>query len=90
MLRDVLGIGTLGELREAMAQELGDGGSAALDRRVRYWTQGLVIGSRLYLSWVMSHYRPPKDVLRHRSARMETPGAHPIYAWRRLRTVDGL
>ncbi|MBP6876375.1 MAG: transposase [Candidatus Eisenbacteria bacterium] len=93
MLQESLGISSWTDLREAMDHALGAGASsvsAAAGRRVRYWTQGLVIGSRLYLSWVMSHYRSAPAVRRHRSSRMDLSGASAIYAWRRLRSVEGI
>lgn len=91
MARDVLGIATQVDLREAMARVLGEGSSGAPDRtprRVRYWTQGLVIGSRLYLVWVMSRYRSSQALHRHRSGRMAIPSTSALYVWRRLRAAQ--
>ncbi|MBP7275706.1 MAG: hypothetical protein KBA51_05845 [Kiritimatiellae bacterium] len=92
MLRETMGIGELGDLREAMGRALDgeDGVSSAADRRVRYWTQGLVIGSRLYLNWVMSRYRSTQAIVGHRAARLEGQRGQKIYAWRRLRMASGV
>ena len=92
MMHMAMGIGSLRELYEAMGHALradSPGGPGGVGGRVRYWTQGLVIGSRLYLAWVMRHYRPTQAVDHHRPGRMELCGASAIYAWRRLRAVDG-
>ncbi|MDZ4198122.1 MAG: hypothetical protein U1E27_02435 [Kiritimatiellia bacterium] len=89
MLQEALGIHDLAELREAMQQALPVGpqpeasAAEALDRRVRYWTQGLVIGSKLFLISVMRRYRSQQAVERHRSARIEATGGA-LFAWRRL------
>ena len=71
-----------------------------LDRRVRYWTDGLVIGSRLFMRNVMSDVLPAAAVIRHRPgppavtaaaaigkqdlAACPAPGFE-LRAWRRLR-----
>ncbi|MDZ4197890.1 MAG: transposase [Kiritimatiellia bacterium] len=93
MLQEALGIRDLVELREAMEQALPVGpqpeASARdmLDRRVGYWTQGMVIGSKLFLVSVMRRYRSFQAVERHRAARMASAGGA-LYAWRRLGPVS--
>lgn len=90
MLSATLGISSLKELYEAMDHALSGEpscGPATVERRVRYWTQGLVIGSRLYLSWVMSHYRSAQSIQRHRSRCMNLSDASVIYVWRNLRSA---
>jgi len=98
MLRDCFGLKGFSEVRHAMAEALaGKAGHEpegvdmvlTVQRRVRHWTQGLVIGSKLYVHDVMSRYRPPEIVERHRSARLNDPGGTAFYVWRRLR-VDAV
>lgn len=70
-----------------------------LDRRVRYWTDGLVIGSTLFMRNVMRGFLPAESVARHRpgpaTGHARGTGTHApvshalraseIRAWRRLR-----
>ena len=97
MLRNSLGLTNLSQIREAMEKVLaGKAGSEApesgvaisVQRHVRYWTQGLVIGSRLFVAGVMSRYNTKEAIARHRSARLEYPGGLRLYAWRRPRLAD--
>jgi REP element-mobilizing transposase RayT len=92
VLRGMFGLESLMEIRERMDMALAakadqkvetTGFSLTVQRRVRHWTNGLVIGSQLYLREVMSRHRREEDVLRHRPARAQDDAT--LYAWRRLR-----
>ena len=94
MLGDLFGLNTLLQIRDAMENALsGKPGSARPDtsmathvqRRVRYWTQGLVIGSRLFVPAVMRRYKPAHIVSRHRSTRWDCADGCHLYSWRRPR-----
>lgn len=55
-------------------------------RRVRFWRDGVVIGSELFVREVMSRVRSREEVRRHRLARSRPmPSVNPLHAWRRLR-----
>ncbi|MCP5488513.1 MAG: hypothetical protein H7A43_07670 [Verrucomicrobia bacterium] len=54
-------------------------------RRVRHWTDGLVIGSRIFLSEVMASYKPTATLARHRIARANETADGDLCAWRRVR-----
>lgn len=57
--------------------------------RVRYWTDGLVIGTALFVREIMSHVRPHAAVERHRLAvARDNLDATPICSWRRLRVLQ--
>jgi putative transposase len=58
-------------------------------RCVRYWADGLVIGSALFVRETMRHVRRQETVDRHRlsNAAVEPGAAMPICAWRRLRVM---
>ena len=94
MLRDLFGLQDLPQIRAAMEKALAGksaretpetGVATSIQRRVRYWTQGLVIGSRLFVTDVMRRHKPEDAVTRHRSARLEVPDGYKLYAWRRPR-----
>lgn len=98
MLQKCFGISGLGALRAAMQEALGgkeeqdlseDECVLQVQRRVRYWTQGLVIGSKLFVTNVMSRHRPVENLKRHRSARLVAPDGTEMYAWNRLRVLVG-
>jgi REP element-mobilizing transposase RayT len=59
--------------------------SLGAGRRMRYWVDGLVIGSEIFVRDVMSRVRPMDIVTRHRLAR-STDGP-PLCCWRRLRVA---
>ena len=62
----------------------------ALDRRVRYWTDGLAIGSRLFLRNLMAECLPREKVDRHRTSPLfphADDAGPPICSWRRLRAT---
>ena len=97
MLHACFGIRRLSELQEEMNRLLTpmEGSqqtptTGVLQRRVRYWTQGLVIGSQLYLMQVMRRYRTAEEVSRHKSVGLQEIGQPELHAWRRLRTVEGI
>ncbi len=55
-------------------------------RRVRYWVDGCVIGSELFVRQTMKHRYSAEAMARHRLAPSEqTGGGQVLYAWRRLR-----
>jgi len=55
--------------------------SLGAGRRMRYWVDGLVIGSEIFVRDVMGRVRPVEAVARHRMARSADG---PICCWRRL------
>ena len=69
-----------------------DGGESATsftmrsDRRVRYWTDGLVIGSKSFVRETAERLFDEKKVRRHRLQPAKGPGADGLYAYRCLRT----
>ncbi len=69
------------ELAEDTAELDQQGFSDSIRRRVRYWTDGLVIGSALFIRGVMSHHHHRPD-----EHRLAVPVAgNTLLAWRRLR-----
>jgi REP element-mobilizing transposase RayT len=61
----------------------------AATRRVRHWTDGLVIGSALFVREIMRRARPAANIERHRLDKSADgpDGAMQICAWRRLRVL---
>lgn len=97
MLWDLFGLQDLSEIRAAMGKALAGkvdreadsaGFTFSVQRRVRHWTQGLVIGSQLYVRESLSRHRRVADVLHHRMDRAESLSGPPLYSWRRLRSVE--
>ncbi len=98
MLRDLFGFNSLPQIRKAMEKALAGkawfeempntGVATSVQRRVRYWTQGLVIGSNLFIADVMRLYNTKEAIARHRSARLEDMDGRRLYAWRRPRPAD--
>jgi putative transposase len=95
MLQGMFGWKTLTEIRQQMDQaliwkqeddEAKTGFVLSVQRRVRYWSDGLVIGSKLYLIEVMSRQADAEAVKRHRPT-CSQGSADPIYVWRRLRAT---
>ena len=95
-----LGVTTLDELchrlRRELAEESGQGSCAEPDtgfvltarRRVRFWVDGVAIGSELFVRDAMSRVYRREKVMRHRLARSRPrPAAEPLHAWRRLRVA---
>ncbi len=55
-------------------------------RRVRFWRDGVVIGSELFVRGIMSRVRSREEARRHRLARSRPElSGDPLHAWRRLR-----
>ena len=77
-------------IEEAIAEAAKPAPLTAMDRRVRYWTDGLAIGSKLFLKKLMTQLLPPEKAEDHRTspqfARADSAGP-PICAWRRLRAT---
>lgn len=97
MLQDDYGLQNLEQIRNAIVkalvvaggqEEYGNGLASTVQCRVRYWTQGLVIGSRLYLTDVMQHYKSEESIARHRAARMRLSKDAVLFSWRRPRIAD--
>jgi hypothetical protein len=87
MLRDVLGIDDMDGIAAAMEVALGSDGQPTVHTRVRYWTNGLVIGSRLYLLKVMSGRESPERLNRHRVGRVNSSG---LCSWRNVRPATAV
>jgi len=62
-----------------------------LQRRVRYWTDGLIIGSKTFVMNAAAGFYPPERVARHRLQRAgplpQGGQATPLHAYRRLRVL---
>jgi REP element-mobilizing transposase RayT len=94
MLSDLLAVADVYTLRVRMDAALDEtiecgtkvGFSLTVQRRVRHWTSGLVIGSKAFLLDVMSRYRPKENIHRHRPAYNQSCSTSTLCAWRRLRT----
>jgi REP element-mobilizing transposase RayT len=94
MLKDGFGLANLREIRDRMDEELAQradhdvsagGPVVEVRRRVRYWVEGLVIGSELFIRTTMSRYRTLEKLNRHRVATMDNAARLPLCSWRRLR-----
>jgi REP element-mobilizing transposase RayT len=94
MLKDHFGLADLREIRNRMDEELAQradrdntaaGPTLEVRRPVRYWVDGLVIGSEQFVRTTMSRYRTFEKLNRHRVAPMENPARLPLCSWRRLR-----
>ncbi len=76
----MMGVASLDVLMEMLGAELRDnwpepensGFSQTLQRRVRYWTDGLVIGSALFIRSVMAQHHPAPE--KHRLAPATSDG----------------
>jgi len=58
---------------------------------VRYWTDGLVIGTSLFVRDVMRRVRPADAVDKHRLAKSDCAAeaeAERVCAWRQLRVIQ--
>jgi len=65
--------------------------SLTATRRVRYWTDGLVIGTSLFVRDVMRRVRPADAVDKHRLAKSDSAAeaeAERVCAWRQLRVIQ--
>jgi REP element-mobilizing transposase RayT len=58
-----------------------------LDRRVRYWTDGLIIGSKTFVRETAARVWDADRVERHRLQRAHGPTAAELYAYRRLHAI---
>ena len=95
LMQEHFGVVSLGDIRLRMAEMLAakagkdwiePGFTMTIQRSVRHWTDGLVIGSELFVREVMSRYRPAHEVARHRMARSRDPAC--LFAWRRVRPAE--
>ncbi len=97
-LGPMLGVDTLEDLCHRLRDELAaeaegsepaeTGFTLTARRRVRFWVDGVVIGSELFVRGVMSRTRRAEEARRHRLARSRSgPSAQALYAWRRLRVA---
>ena len=85
------------QLHQALAADnAGDESSATQDpgfvltagRRVRFWVDGIAIGSELFVRTMMSRVYSHREICRHRLARSRPKRkAETLYAWRRLRVA---
>ena len=90
LILPLIGMHDLDDVMEMLGDELNEdsppqdvqGFSQTVKRRVRYWTDGLVIGSELFIRSIMATHHPAPQ--RHRLA-PSTIDVIPITAWRRLR-----
>lgn len=91
MLQDVLGVTDVLAIRKAMDEVLTNTPPAAglvISRRVRYWTQGLVIGSQLYVREVMARSKGKNWALKHGSTPIHAANDVFLHAWQRLRMIE--
>ena len=76
-------------IQQAMTEAAKPAPLTVFNRRVRYWSDGLAIGSRLFLRNLMAEWLPAEKVENHRTSPQFRPAdsatATPICAWRRLR-----
>lgn len=94
VMQGLFGIGSMSEVRGRLDQALAEkaehesikaGFTTTVQRRVRHWTSGLVIGSELFVREVMSRYRNADDVHRHRLASSPRHAGPRLHVWRQLR-----
>jgi hypothetical protein len=59
------------------------------DRRVRYWADGLIIGSKAFVREMAARRWNDERVNKHRlqCSESDDDSPTPIYSWRRLRTA---
>lgn len=90
------GLETLSDIHRHMGEVLAEkagreavtpGFSLTVQRRIRHWTCGLVIGSELFVQDLMRRYRSEDEVARHRLARSHDSGE--LFAWRRVQSAAG-
>jgi len=58
-----------------------------VDRRVRYWTDGLIIGGKTFVRETAGRLWDAEHVRRHRLQRARGPAVGELYAYRRLHTL---
>jgi putative transposase len=69
---------------EEAARTVRDRFPVTVRRRVRYWTDGLVIGSELFVRELAAAVLDPVRARRKRLAKGHSPDAPPLFAYRRL------
>lgn len=86
----LFGLSSLSALKQALSWALNEdedhartGFTLSVARRVQHWTDGLVIGSELFIQEVMSRQKPRRL---HHMSRTQS-GTTTLYAWRNLRSV---
>jgi len=87
----ILGVGSLEEVFGLLTAQLAEEHSfyersvfGKISHRVRYWVDGLVIGSELFVRGVMANHHPCSDTRRIMTQSEVDP---PLACWRRLRVV---
>ena len=63
--------------------------SLRIDRRVRYWVDGLVIGSQIFIKTTMAESRGEAALKKRRLVRARGPDAdrHPLFSFKQLRVL---
>ena len=62
--------------------------SMSILHRIRFWVDGLVIGSELYVYSIMKQLNPKIDILRHHLTRSDDTSPNPtLFSWRRVRAI---
>ena len=63
--------------------------SLRIDRRVRYWVDGLVIGSQIFIKTTMAESRGEAALKKRRLVRARGPDAdrHRLFSFKRLRVL---
>ena len=84
----MVGLNDIKDLRATLTAALGNnthlGTTSATLRRMRYWVDGLVIGSELFVRSVMASHHPRAAIRRIERTAMADP---PLACWRRLRSA---
>jgi len=84
----LVGLADLNDLQSMLAAELGHETQAviplAISQRVRYWVDGLVIGSEIFVRTVMIAHHPHAATRRIDQTAISDP---PLACWRRLRST---
>lgn len=84
----IVGLANLNELQVMLTAALGNesqtGNAKAIAQRMRYWVDGLVIGSEIFVRTVMATHHPFAATRRIDRTAVTDP---PLACWRRLRPV---
>ncbi len=93
MFQETFGLRRLEDIRQALGRTLAGKAeqqamATVVERRVRYWTQGLVIGSRLFVDDVRWRCRTVKPSRQCPTVCMDDLSMANLYCWRRLRPAD--
>lgn len=92
MLRDLWGIQQVHEIAKIMGHSLhaknpaGPQENIGIHTKVRFWTQGWVIGSQLFIAQVMRRRETSARIQRNRCGQLELNGGR-LYAWRNVRPL---